>query len=494
MSRRGISSRSSRRGKGGRRLGLEDGGRIAVIGGGPAGSLMAYFLLRFAADARLDLAVDVYELRDFERIGPRGCNMCGGLVAGPLVELLRNEGITVPPGVVHNEIDGYSLSTIVGRVEVVAPSRRPSALAVYRGGGPRDGPAGRQGFDAFLLDLAIGMGAKVIRQRVTTVGWVDDRPEITIGGVTTGYDLIVAAIGVNVAPGRLLDDLGLPSSRPRTTRAYVTELRSHGADVVATPDSAMGIVLTGVPGVDALGVIPKGGYATLCALGPRVDRATVGSVLAGPLIGPYRPDDAPVVEGACHCMPNLNVRAPSQPFTDRVVLVGDCGATRLYKDGLGSAFRTARAAAWTAVHRGISADDLRAGYWPVYRDIVRDNRYGRIVFALLRRLQSSPRLLHASLRVVAIEQRSSPGRRSANGIIWDIFTGGAPYHDILLRSCSPTLALRIGSQLLRGLVERPAVDPGPWVVTSTWSGMARARCGTRGSPGAEHVGLGFGEQ
>jgi flavin-dependent dehydrogenase len=486
----GARQRSGTR-RAGRRLPLEDGSRVAVIGGGPAGSLFAYFLLRFATSAGLDLHADIFEPRDFDRPGPRGCNMCGGLVAGSLVDLLRAEGITIPPDVVQSEIDGYSLLTQAGRFRVAAPSRRTSALAVFRGGGPRDDGRMPRGLDAFLLSLATGVGAEVVPQRITSVDWHDGHPEITLGGVTTRYDLVVVAIGVNLAPGHLLDDLGLPTAQPRTARAYVTELRDRTTPARAAQPSTMGVVLLDIPGIDAVGVIPKGGFSTLCVLGPSVDRPTVTTALADPMMCPYRQGDALLAEGACHCSPNLNVREAPRAFADRVVLVGDCGVTRLYKDGLGSALRTARAAAATAIRRGVSERDFRGGYGPVYRGIARDNRYGAIVFGRLARLQSSPRLLRASVDVMAAEQRSSRTRRPANAIIWDVFTGGAPYRDILLRACNPLLALRVGLRLVRVFAAGPE-QPDHEEGASPSAGPDEVGPDTRGSPGAELDGSRFG--
>jgi flavin-dependent dehydrogenase len=442
------------------RLQLEDGAQVAVIGGGPAGALCGYFLLRFAALAGRRLHVDIYEPRDFDQVGPRGCNMCGGLLAGPLVDLLSAEGIAIPARIVQNRIDGYSLYSDAGHFRVVPPSRRPPALAVYRGGGPRDGASEQRGFDAFLLSLATGLGATLFRQRVARVTWREGRPEIAVDGERARrYDLVVVAIGVNLGPGRLLEDLGLPLARPRTARAYVTEISSLETASGKASGSAMGIVLPGVDGVDAVGVIPKGSFSTLCILGTSVDRPTAKETLAHTLLRHYRPRGTALAEGSCHCSPSLNVRETLRPFADRVVLVGDCGVTRLYKDGLGSAFRTARAAAWTAVRRGVSERDFRSGYGPLYREIARDNRYGSVVFALLKRLQTSPRLLSASLRIVAAEQRST-GRRAANGILWDVFTGGAPYRNILRRAGDPRLALRVGGQLLRRRGQHDVVVPG----------------------------------
>jgi flavin-dependent dehydrogenase len=443
------------------RFRLEDGARVAVIGGGPAGSFFTYFLLRFADEAQLDIHVDVYEQRDFTWAGPRGCNMCGGLVAGPLVDGLREAGITLPAAVIQNEIDSYSLRTSVDEVRVVAPDRRRPALAAYRGAGPRDvGRPGAQGLDAFLLALVQGHGANLVRSRVTTVAWVEGRPEISVGDASTPYDLVVVAVGVNLAGGRLLEDLGLGAARPVTARVFATELRSEPQ---TPPEKTMEIILPDVAGIDAVGVIPKGEFSTLCLLGPNVDRSAVEAVFASPLMRPYESMMTTPTGGACHCSPRLNMREAPVPFADRVVLVGDCGVTRLYKDGLGSAFRTARAAAHTAVRSGVSASDFRRDYWPAYRAIARDNRYGKMVFALLQRVGRSPHLLRASLRVIQAEQRTTGGPRRANGVLWDLFTGAGSYRSILLRLGDPRVALRVGGQLAREGRE-PFAPPSPETV------------------------------
>jgi flavin-dependent dehydrogenase len=379
------------------------------------------------------------------------------------------------------------LVTSEGRVRVSAPSRRPPALAVYRGAGPRDrGGRVGHGLDAFLLDLVRQLGANVVPRRVTAVTWRDGRPEISVDGTPSRYDLIAAAIGVNLAPGALLEGLGLGSSVPKTVRVYATELRRGGADLRADAGSTMEIVLPDVAGVDAVGLVPKDGFSTMCVLGEDVDRRAIDATFQHPLMQDYGPIGTQLTEGVCHCAPRLNVREAPRPFRDRVVLVGDCGVTRLYKDGLGSAFRTARAAASTAVRRGVSADDFRRGYWPLYREIARDNRYGAVAFALLGRLRSSRPLLRASLRVFDDERRSLRGRRPINGILWDLFTGGASYRSILMRSCDPRLAVRVGARFLRPSAHR-ATDRTLASTDDAPRGLEAGAPGTtRGSPGAEH--------
>ena len=80
----------------GDRLFLDDGSRVAVIGGGPAGSLFTYFLFEMAERIGMELAVDVYEPKDFTKTAPHGCNMCGGIISESLVQLLATEGINLP--------------------------------------------------------------------------------------------------------------------------------------------------------------------------------------------------------------------------------------------------------------------------------------------------------------------------------------------------------------------------------------------------------------
>ena len=99
-------------------LQLKDGSRIAVIGGGPAGSYFTYFLLDMADMLDIDLQVDVYEPRDYRCVGPGSCNMCGGIISESLVQILATEGINLPSTVVQRGIDSYILHMDVGSVRI----------------------------------------------------------------------------------------------------------------------------------------------------------------------------------------------------------------------------------------------------------------------------------------------------------------------------------------------------------------------------------------
>ena len=80
------------------KLKLDDGSKIAVIGGGPAGSFFTYFALDFANRFGIEIEIDVYEAKNFNLTGPVGCNHCGGIVSESLVEsICTSDSDTIPP-------------------------------------------------------------------------------------------------------------------------------------------------------------------------------------------------------------------------------------------------------------------------------------------------------------------------------------------------------------------------------------------------------------
>ena len=417
---------------------LEDGSRVAVIGGGPAGSLSAYFLLTFASRVGLDLKVDIFEPRDFTQPGPGGCNMCAGIVSESLIQFLASDGINLPTTVVQRGIDSYVLHTDETSVTIDTPLHEKRIAAVHRGGGPRDVSEVRWGgLDGYLLGLAQQLGARVVKARVSDVAWDQGRPQVQLREGPETYDLLVGAIGVNSASWRLFESLGLSYTRPKTTKAYITELNIGTEDVNRLFGSSMNLFLTDLPRVDFAGIIPKGEFATVCLLGDDIDSELVESFFNCDAIKRCFPAAWELQQGACHCSPWINVREASKPFMDRLVLVGDCGATRLYKDGIGAAYRTAKAAALAAVFNGVSESDFQEHYLPAYRAISSDNRYGELLFGVVHRVHKFRPLIRGVMRMAALEQKNPGMKRRLSIILWDMFTGSAPYRDIFFRALDP---------------------------------------------------------
>jgi flavin-dependent dehydrogenase len=55
-------------------LELNDGARIAVLGGGPAGSFFSIFALKLAKQIGKDIDLTIYENKSFSHEGPSSCS------------------------------------------------------------------------------------------------------------------------------------------------------------------------------------------------------------------------------------------------------------------------------------------------------------------------------------------------------------------------------------------------------------------------------------
>lgn len=437
------------------RLALADGSRIGVIGGGPAGSFFAFFVFRMAESVGLNISVDIYEPRFFAHRGPAGCNHCGGVVSESLVQLLATEGINLPPTVVRRGIDSYVLHTDVGDVRIDTPLQEMRIAAVYRGNGPKASePVDIASFDRHLLDLSVKVGAKVVRKLVTGFDWNHGKPQIRAAdGDTVSYDLVAVAAGVN---SRILESLNSPAREyqsPGTLRAFISEFHLGHATIDQWLGSSMHVFLLDLPRLEFAALIPKGDYATLCLLGEDVDEQLIESFLATPEVKACFPG-AVVPTPVCHCFPRINVRAAVRPFADRIVWIGDSGVNRLFKDGIGSAYRTAKAAARTAVFHGISKADFEKGFWPECRRLIVDNRIAKLIFGVTTLIQRLRFLRRGVLRMTAREQREAGKNRLMSSVLWDVFTGSAPYKEILLRTFHPAFPLRLAWNLVVGNLVR----------------------------------------
>jgi flavin-dependent dehydrogenase len=432
---------------------LTDGSRVAVIGGGPAGSLFAYFLLDMAERVGIALEIDIYEPRQFALPGAVGCNMCGGIVSETLVQNLAMDGVFLSSDVIQRGIDSYVLHTDVGSVRIATPNEEARIGAVHRGGGPRDvkGPKW-ESFDQHLLDNAVERGANVIHARVDELLLSDGRPAIRIrDGEPRTYELAVVATGVNTSLLKSLEHLGIGYARPQVTKTLIREYHLGADAIAAYLGTSMHVFLLNIPRLEFAAVIPKGDYATMCLLGDEIDNVLGDAFARSPEVRAIMPPDWDPEARSCQCLPHINVRSVDKPYADRVVFIGDSGVTRLYKDGIGAAYRTAKAAARTSLFEGVSERAFRDHFAPVCRSIKSDNRMGRYAFVLTRVAQRFPILRRALLAVAREEQLRGRNAR-LGGVLWDIFSGSAPYSDIFRRMVDPILLWRGAMALPRALV------------------------------------------
>jgi hypothetical protein len=168
-----------------------------------------------------------------------------------------------------------------------------------------------------------------------------------------------------------------------------------------------------------------------------------------------------VPANVCHCFPRINMRGAKKPYADRLVIVGDSGVSRLYKDGIGAAYRTAKAAAVTAALHGVSEEAFSNHFGPACRKLAFDNAIGKFIFSFSHLIQASRFARRGVLRMTALEQADASRPKRMSGVLWDLFTGSAPYRDVFLRTLNPAFLGGVLWNLLAGNIKRnhkPIVD------------------------------------
>ncbi len=402
-------------------LQLDEDSQVAVIGSGPAGSFFTYFLLDMALRVGINIQVDIFESRNFSHPAPAGCNMCGGIVSESLVQILATEGINLPPTVVQRGIESYTLHMDIGGAVIETPLREKRIAAVHRGAGPRDVKEIKwHSFDGYLQGLAKDKGANVIQGRVDDIKWEDERPQVQ---TKEGY-----------AP-------------PKTTKTFICEYHLGAAALETYLGSSMHAFLLNIPRMEFAAFIPKGDYATVCMLGKEIDKELVQSFLEDPEVESCMPSNWNLSQKSCQCYPRINMKSAKKPFSDRLVFIGDCGVSRLYKDGIGAAYHTAKAAATTTIFSGISAKDFKKQYWPACRRIDRDNRIGKLIFFSVGLMKKFRFARRAILRMVIKEQKMEGSQKRMSMALWDMLTGSAPYKEVFWRMLHPDFLGRFGWNL-----------------------------------------------
>jgi 2-polyprenyl-6-methoxyphenol hydroxylase-like FAD-dependent oxidoreductase len=411
--------------------------------------MASWFLLDLADRVGLELELDLYERKDFASQGPGGCNNCGGILSESLVQMLAAEGLNLPSRIVQRAIDAYVLHTDAGRATIRTPLHEMRIATVHRGAGPRGVESPRwDSFDSHLVDLARGKGARLLTGRVDELSrGPGGRPLVRVEGEPErSYDLVVGAVGVNSASLKLFEGLGLRYRPPVSTKTFICEYHLGEEEVTRQLGSAMHLFLLNVPRLKFAAFIPKGETVTLCLLGERIDNALVDRFLGSRAVSGSFGWSGDKLARACRCGPRMQVRSAMHPFGDRVVLVGDVGVSRLYKDGIGAAYRSAKAMALSAVFDGVAEEAFARRYWRTCRSIRADNACGRLLFAAAGLFRFLPWLQRGMLRQVEREQALERGsRRRMSGVLWDTFTGSAPYRDILVRAMHPALLAALGA-------------------------------------------------
>lgn len=446
---------------------IQDGATLAVVGGGPAGAFFAILAARKARALGRSIDLVIIEKNSGGRDSCpahliEGCNYCAGGISPNLFDILSRNGVHLPEEIIEGRAESVIVHGDWKSLELPVPRGR-TMLSVFRGTRPQNRPSRYENFDAFLLDQAVNEGARLIRGEALDVSYASGGKPLVLygepsrpGGAskTIEADFVAVASGVNQTPGMNLatDPFfralkgALPGFRPPTVRrALICEMQAE-EEALRHLKGEVHFVQYGSRDlrIEMSSLIPKGRWITIVLLGPTIDTAQPSDRLAIierflelPHIKRLIPRGARL-KPACLCFPNMTVKRSRGFLGDRIALVGDIVVSRLYKDGIFSAYTTAEALSDCIFNGGIGRSALKRSYGPFIRRFDRDNRFGEVVFTLSRLTFSRPVLSRIVYQAVLTELKSKPRekRRLAN-VLWKIASGDDSYSRILWTMARP---------------------------------------------------------
>jgi len=431
---------------------LKNGNRVCIVGGGPAGSFAAMNLLRYAEEQHIMLEVLIFEIRKGADAGPAGCKGCAGILSSTLLKNLGTLGIDIPKHLVLDELKSYMLHipNIGGDVIIVnQPDPERNIFSISRGGGPKVSPLGSaSSFDDYLREQAVRRGANIIQSRVRNIEW-EERPVVITNGDQYPADFLVLATGVNS------HSVLSPFFRykpPETVIMVQDEFIKPDnlpEDTVAAFFDEPGDIFFGT-------MVPKGKYINVSLFGKKwksIRKDAINNFLA---TESFRSGQffAEMPESLCGCMPRIVVKSASRYSGDRWVAVGDAAVSRLYKDGIGSAFLTSDSAMRSAVTHGISGNDFKKDYRKLCRSLSRDNFIGSMMFRVFSWTLEKPFIARSLSRCVHEENNLPPDRRVFTILIWGMLTGDYSYRFLLGRLFKLSGIVRF--------IKNLSVNPGNW--------------------------------
>lgn len=431
--------------------------RVAVIGGGPAGAFFAINYLRLAVERGINAELTIFEPKQFEKGGASNCNCCQGVISSALVDELDRLGLEIPERVIQQRIYRYRVITGVGNVCLEAPEGA-HIFTVYRGHGPNPDESGPLSFDQFLLDTALKLGALKVSERIARIRFEKGPASVVLTdyeGRSYPADMVIGAFGVNSTTGHEFEQLGFGYRRPSTHAAVMAEF-----PLVRTVDpegagSEITVLIPGSRPVQFAVLTPKKDYVTVSLIGKGLTPKDIEPFMPG-LTNSSSGTGLEVANSPrCRCAPRFPVRHSPRLAMAHCMIVGDAGISRYYKKGIDSALRSASLAARVLAEYGpADVKNLERCYErPIQREFRFDNLLGQMMFRIYLMINRYPLLTLAHLRLARGEcALAGIARQRLRWVLWNMFTGDAPYRRILLHCLDPRLAFGVICSILRTLV------------------------------------------
>jgi len=427
---------------------LKNGSRIVIIGGGPAGSFFAHFAALHAKEAGIDLSIKIYDRKSFCQRGPRGCNMCAGVISENLFKSLEEEGINIAKHCVQRKIEGYCFQTQdeSALLHHPVPGHVSKIVTVFRGNGPmKSSHEGNISFDDYLLNHVKEQGVEIIFEIVKDIRLPDRKGgpvKLICGGGDSGSefeaDLVVGAFGVNTGIMEKIGNMDFGYKPPKTVRTCQCEIMLSSDYIEKTFGNNIYVFALGKKELKFASITPKADYITVNLVGRKdLTRNNLIDFLNHPSVKKLMPEGWKIPENFCMCISKIPVTYAKHPYTDRVVVLGDASISRSYKSGIESAFNMAKLSAYTAFKNGVSKKSFVNGYFkPAKRLLVRDNFYGIMMLKINDYMSSQRQIANSHVNLM----KSNKDKKTAdqiNEILWNMLTGNVPYKEIFFKAINP---------------------------------------------------------
>ena len=346
---------------------LDSGGRVIIVGGGPAGVACAIALQRCALREGRRFTVTILEGKEF--VGERHHNQCAGVLSPPLADLLEADlGIPFPDHLVRTVIEEYVLhaphtSLALGRKGVTSHAVR------------------RIQFDAFMLEQARERGVSLIAARVVDVEFLQEGVVVYTEAGPVEADVVVGAFGMDEGAAAIFQRVC--GYRPPQALSSVVTKYHPGDRAMEAFGARIHAFLPKQKRIEFGGVTPKGNHLTINIAGPAVDSAMMQEFLRLAEVRRVLPNleqAGKLDENDLRCFKGrFPVSLARGTFGDRWVMIGDAaGLVRAFKGkGVTSALQTGIRAAETMLCAGISGQAFQHHYLPANRDLIRDIPFGR---------------------------------------------------------------------------------------------------------------------
>lgn len=426
--------------------------KIAIIGGGPAGSFACHFLNKFAKSKNRNISIDLYDYKCFACEGKTGCNMCAGIISSTLVAKLEQEKIRLSDSVIKSEITGYQLHSKYNTV-YFKKDKTKKIYSVFRGQGPLslDLDGNINSFDQFLLDFAgREENVSIINKKVTGIDFshADYVAVKAEKNMTEAYDFVIGAFGVNTKIKELIKTGYKP---PKTMKLFQYETDLPEDFIQETYRGRVHMFPVYRNNIWFITLIPKSDFITISVVGKSVKSKDVKvAILENKNIRHYLPGKGLNIK--CSCTPEIPVGFSKKPYANRFLVVGDACVSRYLKNGIESAFQTAFLAADTIINHGLTEKVIKKWYFKRCKKEYRfDNLCGRVLYGMDRVLYIYPLFAESQLIISKKEQITRVPTRLSD-VLWDMFTGDKRYRTILKRALHPFLLFSMVKEFLLVLI------------------------------------------